>query len=143
LGLSAQVNILNFDANDRLVIKGLAGDDVIEASGLAVSGILLTADGGAGDDILIGGDGDDVLIGGDGDDVLIGGGGLDVLDGGPGDNTVIQSLTASLDHMNTLFPPEHPEQPAEHHSPSATGLDHMADAALEQLQLHHPDWFMV
>jgi hypothetical protein len=50
---------------------------------------------------------------------------------------------AALDHMNTLFPPEHPEQPAEHHSPSATGLNEMADAALEQLQLHHPDWFIV
>ena len=88
-GLAAQVNIENFDANDRLVIKGLAGDDVIEASMLAASGILLTADGGAGDDILIGGDGADTLIGGDGDDVLIGGGGVNVLDGGPGDNILI------------------------------------------------------
>jgi Ca2+-binding RTX toxin-like protein len=89
LGLAATVNILNFDANDRLIINGLGDDDVIEASGLAASGIQLTADGGAGDDVLIGGDGADTLLGGAADDVLIGGPGLDVLDGGPGDNIVI------------------------------------------------------
>ncbi|WP_145278548.1 calcium-binding protein [Planctomycetes bacterium ElP] len=91
LGLSARVNITGAEAsNDRLVVNALAGDDVIEASGLAVGAIQLTADGGDGDDVLIGGDGNDVLIGGDGDDVLIGGLGLDVLDGGPGSNVVIQ-----------------------------------------------------
>jgi Ca2+-binding RTX toxin-like protein len=93
LGLAARVNILNFDANDRLVINGLGGDDVVEASGLAASGILLTADGGDGADVLIGGEGDDTLLGGAGDDVLLGGPGLDILDGGPGDNIVIQGET--------------------------------------------------
>ena len=141
LGLAAQVNISGFEAaNDRIIINAGAGDDVVDASGLAMGTI--TANGDDGDDVLIGGNGPDTLNGDAGDDVLIGGPGLDVLDGGPGDNTVIQSLTASLDQMNTLFPPEHPEQPAEHHSPSATGLDHMADAALEQLP-HFVDWFMV
>jgi Ca2+-binding RTX toxin-like protein len=98
LGLSAQVNIKNFDTNtDRLVINGLAGDDVIEASGLQSGSIQFTGDGGAGDDVLIGSEGNDVLLGGAGDDVLIGGGGLDVLDGGPGDNIEIQGLVASSD----------------------------------------------
>ena len=74
LGLAAQVNITGAEAaNDRLTINALAGDDVVEATGLAVGAIQLTADGGAGDDVLIGGDGNDVLLGGDGDDVLIGG----------------------------------------------------------------------
>ena len=50
----------------------------------------LTADGGDGDDVLIGSAGNDTLHGGAGDDVLIGGGGQDILDGGPGDNVVIQ-----------------------------------------------------
>jgi Ca2+-binding RTX toxin-like protein len=91
LGLAAQVNITGAEsANDRLTINALAGDDVVEASGLAASGIQLTADGGDNDDILIGGEGNDTLLGGAGDDVLIGGPGLDVLDGGPGDNVVIQ-----------------------------------------------------
>ncbi len=88
LGLGAAVNITGFGSEDRLVINTLAGDDVVEASGLAAL-LQLTADGGDGDDILIGGDGADVLLGGIGDDVLIGGPGVDALDGGLGDNVVI------------------------------------------------------
>ncbi len=91
-GLASDVTISNFDANDRLVINGLGGDDVIAASGLA-AGLLLTANGGDGDDVLIGGAGNDTLTGGAGDDVLIGGPGLDVLDGGPGNNILIQSAS--------------------------------------------------
>ena len=67
---------------------------MIEASGLQAGSIQLTADGGDGNDIIIGGAGNDTLFGGPGDDVLIGGGGTDVIDGGPGDNIVIQSLIA-------------------------------------------------
>jgi Ca2+-binding RTX toxin-like protein len=97
LGLATTVNISGFDAaNDRIIINGLAGDDVIEASGLAAGSIQLTANGGNGDDILIGGDGNDTLNGEAGDDVLLGGPGTDVLDGGPGNNVVIQSLVAPL-----------------------------------------------
>jgi Ca2+-binding RTX toxin-like protein len=93
-GLGARVDIFNFEAGlDSLVINGLAGDDVIEASGLA-AGILFTADGGDGDDVIIGGAGNDTLLGGAGDDVIIGGPGVDVIDGGPGDNISIQSLIA-------------------------------------------------
>ena len=62
-------------ANDRLTVKALAGDDVVEAAGLAAGAIQLTADGGdgrrragrrrrrrraprrAGDDVLVGGPG--------------------------------------------------------------------------------------
>ena len=92
-GLGADIVITNFEAaNDRIVINGLAGDDVIDASGL--NGMLFTADGGDGDDVLIGGADADTLLGGAGDDVLLGGGGLDILDGGPGDNVVIQGLVA-------------------------------------------------
>ncbi|MDW6022481.1 calcium-binding protein [Mesorhizobium sp. BAC0120] len=90
-GLGADVVITNFDANDRLVINGLGGNDVIDASGLR--GILLTADGGDGADVLIGSAGADLLLGGAGDDVLIGGPGQDTLDGGSGNNIVIQGAT--------------------------------------------------
>ena len=83
-GLSALVNITGAEsANDRLTINALAGDDVVEASGLAAGSIKLTADGGDGNDVLIGGVGDDNLIGGAGDDVLIGGPGQDLLNGCP------------------------------------------------------------
>jgi Ca2+-binding RTX toxin-like protein len=87
-GLAETVTIANFDASDRIVINGLGGDDIIDASGLE-AGILLTADGGDGDDILLGGAGIDTLLGGAGDDILLGGSAQNVLDGGPGANVVI------------------------------------------------------
>jgi Ca2+-binding RTX toxin-like protein len=91
LGLAAQVNITGAEAaNDRLTVTALAGDDVVEASSLSAAAIQLTADGGDGDDVLIGGSGNDVLLGGAGDDVLLGGPGIDVLDGGDGDDIEIQ-----------------------------------------------------
>jgi len=95
LGLAAQLNVTGADgANDRIAIYAGAGDDVIDASGVAVGAIGLTLDGGDGDDIIIGSDGDDVLLGGNGDDVLIGGLGNDIIDAGPGDNIVIQGFAA-------------------------------------------------
>jgi Ca2+-binding RTX toxin-like protein len=91
IGLAAQVNITGAEAaNDRLTLNMLAGDDVVDASGLAASAIQLTVNGGDGSDVLIGGDGNDTLIGGAGDDVLIGGPGLDILDGADGDDIEIQ-----------------------------------------------------
>src|SRR5262245_13338606 len=90
LGLATRVNITGAEAaNDRLRVNALGGDDRVDASGLSATAILLTEDGGTGDDVLIGGEGNDVLIGGTGDDVLTGGIGDDVLDGGPGDNVLI------------------------------------------------------
>ncbi len=75
-GLAATVTISGAEAaNDRLVINGLGGDDVITASGHI--GIQLTANGGDGDDLLIGGADRATLIGGIGDDVLIGNSGAD------------------------------------------------------------------
>jgi Ca2+-binding RTX toxin-like protein len=88
---AAQVNISGAEAaNDRLTMNMLAGDDVMDASGLAATGIQLVANGGDGADILVGGDGNDTLTGGAGDDVLVGGDGIDVIDGGDGDDVEIQ-----------------------------------------------------
>jgi Ca2+-binding RTX toxin-like protein len=92
-GLAEEVTISNFEANDRIVINGLGGDDAITASGL--TGMLFTANGGDGNDVLVGSPGNDILTGGNGDDVLIGGPGQDVLDGGPGNNVLIQSATTA------------------------------------------------
>jgi Ca2+-binding RTX toxin-like protein len=91
LGLAAQVNITGSEGgNDRLTINAVAGDDVVEASGLASGAIQLTASGGDGSDVLIGSDGNDVLNGDAGDDVILGGLGIDVIDGGDGDDVEIQ-----------------------------------------------------
>jgi Ca2+-binding RTX toxin-like protein len=85
-----ELHIAGAESADLLNVNAGAGDDVVDASGLAASAIQLTADGGDGDDLLLGSDGNDLLIGSAGDDVLNGGPGQDVLDGGPGDNIVIQ-----------------------------------------------------
>ena len=94
LGLSAAVSISAANAaSDRLTVNALAGDDVVDASGL--NSILLTADGGNDDDVLIGGDLADTLLGGAGDDVLIGGPGADINDGGTGDNVILDGFSAA------------------------------------------------
>jgi Ca2+-binding RTX toxin-like protein len=88
-GAAATVNLVGVETADKLTINGLAGDDVIDATALDPNAVLFSADGGEGDDLLVGSDGNDTLLGGDGDDVLIGGAGNDVLNGGPGNNVVI------------------------------------------------------
>jgi len=89
-GLATDVTITGFEANDRIVINGLGGDDVINAFGLG-GAMQFTANGGDGNDILIGSRGSDSLIGGAGDDILVGNGGTDVLDGGTGANVVFNA----------------------------------------------------
>ena len=91
LGLHAVVRVTGSEpAHDALEVKTLAGDDIVEASGLSADVLRLTADGGNGDDVLIGSAGPDTLLGAAGDDVLLSGPGQDTLDGGPGSNAVIQ-----------------------------------------------------
>ncbi|MEM9151492.1 MAG: calcium-binding protein [Cyanobacteria bacterium P01_F01_bin.3] len=67
-----------------VIFSGGEGNDFLNGSGTATP---ITADGGDGDDILIGGTGDDILNGGNGSDLLFGGGGNDLLIGGEGADT--------------------------------------------------------
>ncbi|HET7450926.1 MAG TPA: calcium-binding protein [Gaiellaceae bacterium] len=95
-GLAALVSVSGGSAvMDRLTVEALAGDDVIDASGVVTGAMLLTLDGGDGNDVLLGGSGADTLLGGAGDDVLIGGPGNDTLDGGSGSNIVLDSFRAT------------------------------------------------
>ena len=90
-GLAARFDIAGASpTQDTLVINGLAGNDVITGAGLAADATLFQADGGDGNDVLVGGAGDDSLSGAAGDDVLRGGLGADTLDGGTGSNTLVQ-----------------------------------------------------
>ena len=90
VGLAVGITVTGVEPTlDRLTVSGLDGDDVVDASGIAAGSMLLTVNGGVGDDVLIGGDGDDIISGNEGDDVLLGGPGVDTLDGGPGDDTLI------------------------------------------------------
>jgi Ca2+-binding RTX toxin-like protein len=83
-GLPATITV-NGLASDRVEVRGLGGDDVIDSTDLPVS-THFRADAGAGDDILIAGDGDDVLFAGEGDDLAFGGAGDDRLRGEDGDD---------------------------------------------------------
>lgn len=91
IGLAANLVVINANpAQDQLAINGQAGDDVIDGSTLGADTIQFHADGGDGNDTILGGAGNDTLLGGAGDDVLNGGPGQDVLDGGTGNNLLIQ-----------------------------------------------------
>lgn len=90
------------------VLDGGAGNDVIRAlgaygvqdiyGGAGNDRIQLTsstaAEGGAGNDTIIGGTGNDTIDGGAGADVLKGGAGADILYGGGGNDTLIGGLGA-------------------------------------------------
>ena len=88
-GLAAQVRITGTDAaGDRLEVFGQSGDDTIDSTGLEAAEMRFLADGGAGDDVLLGGAGDDVLSGGVGADVIFAGSGDNVAFGGAGDDVL-------------------------------------------------------
>ena len=62
-GLSAQVTIAGADHDkDTLVIKGLDGNDVIDASALEGGKIDLVIDGGAGNNVIFGSHGNDTFV---------------------------------------------------------------------------------
>jgi Ca2+-binding RTX toxin-like protein len=61
---------------------GLAGNDLLVVDPHITAPVI--ADGGAGDDILVGGNGSNILLGNTGNDVLVGGSARDILIGGAG-----------------------------------------------------------
>ena len=63
------------------------GNDILDAAGLTSHPLF--ADGGAGNDSILGGTGDDFLVGGQGNDTLHGGDGNDTLQGEAGDDSLI------------------------------------------------------
>ncbi|MDL1878995.1 hypothetical protein FBQ85_28095 [Cytophagia bacterium CHB2] len=93
-GLPAQVRIAHAEVNDRLILNGQSGDDVIDASTLASGMPGLDFNGGLGGDILIGSQNGDRFLGGDGNDIAIMGPGDDSFVWNPGDdNDVIEGDT--------------------------------------------------
>lgn len=75
-----------FDASKIKLVKfngGLGNDSFTNNTSIAS-----IANGGAGDDTLIGGSGKDILNGGSGNDTLVGGAGNDTLNGGDGNDSL-------------------------------------------------------
>ena len=70
---------------EALTVNGEGGDDQLTVSP-GLPGLLVTADGGSGNDSLTGAEEADSLVGGSGNDTLTGSGGSDLLDGQDGDD---------------------------------------------------------
>jgi Ca2+-binding RTX toxin-like protein len=75
-----------------LTLLAGSGEDTIRLDD-TLSGTDVTADGGVGNDILVGDANENTLVGGDGRDILIGGDGADELDGGADDDVLIDGTT--------------------------------------------------
>jgi len=107
-----RTNLVTFTLNtstERFEVNGLGGADSVEASAGVGALTLLSVDGGAGGDRVVGSDGPDrilggegidILSGGDGDDRIAGGGGADAMSGGPGDDTLVWNNGDGTDLVN-------------------------------------------
>ena len=99
-----------FDAvTERFAVNGLGGDDSVAASDGVGAFTLLSVDGGAGADTVIGSEGADLILGGEDNDVLSGGGGddrvvgdrgTDTMNGGAGDDTLVWNNGDGTDVAN-------------------------------------------
>ncbi|MGD9616867.1 MAG: beta strand repeat-containing protein [Alphaproteobacteria bacterium] len=100
-GLSETVRIFFPEqANDRLILNGLGGDDVIDTTSLEADGIQVTMNGGLGADVFLGGEGGDLISGGDGNDVALMGAGDDVFTWNPGDDNDTLEGQAGFDTLD-------------------------------------------
>jgi Ca2+-binding RTX toxin-like protein len=95
-GLTADTFIRNFGAQDRLVINGSGGADVINASALPAGPGERIFNGGLGNDIFFGSAGNDTVTGSDGNDTAFLGNGNDRFTWAPGDdNDMIEGQDGS------------------------------------------------
>jgi Ca2+-binding RTX toxin-like protein len=78
--------LVDIGTTETLILNAGGGNDALTATGSLSALILLTIDGGSGDDTILSGNGADVLIGGDGNDFIDGNQGLDIAFLGAGDD---------------------------------------------------------
>ena len=89
--LFTRTNLVPFTVDfsaEALAVNAGGGDDQLTVSP-GLPGLLVTADGGLGNDSLTGAEEADSLVGGAGNDTLTGGGGSDLLDGQDGDDRLL------------------------------------------------------
>ncbi len=99
---------IDIGTSENLVVNMNGGDDRFSATGDLAALIKITANGGAGNDTILGSDGIDVLLGGDGNDFIDGqrgndvvflGAGDDVFQWDPGDGSDVVEGQAGFDTM--------------------------------------------
>jgi Ca2+-binding RTX toxin-like protein len=78
---------LDIGTVENLVLKANGGNDTLACTGNLAPLIQITADGGPGDDTLLGSNGNDMLLGGDNNDFIDGQQGNDTVFLGAGDDT--------------------------------------------------------
>ena len=99
-GLQAAVNVFfQEQANDRLTLNALGGDDVVNATSLEADGIQLTMNGGLGARHLPRQRGRRPVNGGDGNDTALMGAGDDTFAWNPGDDNDTLEGQAGFDTM--------------------------------------------
>jgi Ca2+-binding RTX toxin-like protein len=72
---------------EKLIVNANGGNDRFSATGNLAALIAITADGGAGDDTILGSNGADTLLGGDDNDFVDGNQGFDAVSLGSGNDT--------------------------------------------------------
>ena len=99
---------IDIGTSENLVLNMNGGDDSFSATGNLAALIKITADGGAGNDTILGSNGVDLLLGGDGNDFVDGqqgndvaflGAGNDVFQWDPGDGSDVVEGQAGTDAM--------------------------------------------
>src|SRR3954467_6791394 len=99
---------LDIGTSEKLVLNANGGEDTFSATGNLATLIVITVDGGAGNDRLLGSNGADKLLGGDGNDFVDGnqgsdtallGAGDDVFQWDPGDGSDIVEGQDGADKM--------------------------------------------
>ncbi|HTU13021.1 MAG TPA: hypothetical protein VMG08_19180 [Allosphingosinicella sp.] len=99
-GLPAVVSLFDVEGpNDRLILNGLGGDDIINATALQTGLVALTVNGGLGADLITGSAGNDLVNGGDGNDTAFLGGGDDRFVWNPGDDNDVVEGQGGLDTL--------------------------------------------
>jgi Ca2+-binding RTX toxin-like protein len=86
-------------ANDRLTLNALGGNDEVNANSLEADGMQLAMNGGLGNDTFQGSAGDDLINGGDGNDVALMAAGDDTFVWNPGDDDDVLEGQAGFDTM--------------------------------------------